>query len=379
MACAAFALAAQWSCKGDDPLAAPVAGLKFITAPADTIVAGEPFTVTVQLLDSAGVSTSARAQVAIALSAGAVISGPTAVVAIKGIAKFENLRLANEATTVALTATSEGTTIASTPFRVVCPRGALVLPASVTGALSVESCVSSGRATAAYQFTMPAAGGVAFSVTSSFVPRLEVRTQPVTDNIVPPTPTAGAPIEWLLPAGTYQVRVSAPTPAGTFSITGASSAANTGCPPHRYVIVAGTYTGQRLAAGDCTFEDASLYDRFVIYTKSGCGVTVTSTAFEPWLFIYDQTANQFIDGRGGLGDSTLHVGMPSCRNLDHPIAFLINADPGFAGTYTLAIQVIAPATLRALPAASATANDESVPAAVVRRIMEMKAARREPR
>jgi hypothetical protein len=113
----AVVLAAFASCKGGDgPTAIAVTSLRFVSQPA-SIVPGQAFSVTVELLGSAGTrATSAKDQVTISVAGTTTISGPAAVAAVAGLATFDGLIVTGGATTVQLTATSNGLAVSSAPL-----------------------------------------------------------------------------------------------------------------------------------------------------------------------------------------------------------------------------------------------------------------------
>lgn len=437
------------ACSGDDPVAPTITGLRFVEIPASEIVAGQEFTVSVELLDAGGArSRRARDAVSLFVNSSRPIVGPTSVRAVAGVATFAGLKLlaldtdllievesgtfriaserlrvragpisttrsgvtppltsivqgdptpvtvalrddadnaiagvevtlsspqagvtftpasgitgaagtvnavltATGSTPVSINATVNGSTVAIGAPIGVCAVAPFAFPGTVNGTVTQGACVSLDRSTAAYRFTMPTAGGAAFSVTSAFIPPLlEVRTDPVTDNLLL-APPQGQAAQWLLPAGTYQVRVSSLDAGGTFALTGASVAANTGC-TIRWLVTGATYSGQALGPGDCQFsEDGSWYDRFVIYSQRPCAFAVISDHFAPWLFVHDHHTLAFLDGRGG-GDpgEEERVGFPSCQIQGRPFEVRINADFGFGGPYTFTVTVTGPAMVAAGP------------------------------
>ncbi|HYV99005.1 MAG TPA: hypothetical protein VE967_16230 [Gemmatimonadaceae bacterium] len=448
IACASIAASVS-ACGGDKSLApAKVpAGIRFQTAPASVVPAGEDVPIVVELLDSAGaVERGARDVVTLAVVPGDPVVGPTAVRAVNGVARFDHFRFRRVDSNVVLTAAAHDLSAVSSAFRVrpgpisaasttsslaapslptgeavpvvftlrdapgntigaaaiafssglagltftpssgttktdgtfatsvlatsagsadiriangdatttlatpivFCGATPLTLPVSTTGTLSANTCVSGGRATASYRFSTAATGGVSVLATSAdFAPWLELRTVPATDNYAKP-PDVTAPLEWLLPAGTYVVRVSAASGGGSFALTGSATTGTSPC-VKRVLVTGGTFASQRLQAGDCTIsEDGSFVDKYVVYSSASCGVSVKpSSQFAAWLFIFDETVGTFLDGRGGDDPGVSEqIGMPACKFLGRPLGIWVNADPGFGGDYTLTFTLVAQATIR---------------------------------
>lgn len=430
--------------------------LRFVAQPADH-AAGDTFTVSVELLDSAGVrAPSAINGVTIKASDGTNIVGPLSVAASSGVATFRALTITKAVKGITLIATSDTTSVSSSAFTVnpaaasaahtttslattniaptdptpatftfkdkydnvvagaslnlmsslagsvftpstgttrtdgtfatsfvapnggsasitatiggaaitltpawtVCPMAPLTVPGTVNATLTAGQCVFGAMPTAFYRFTTAAAGGAAFAITSAFTPRLEVKTDPPALNAFA-LPAQGATTEWLLPAGTYQVRVGATSGSGAFAVNATSVPANTGC-VKRFLVTPGTYAGQALATGDCDLGDGSFTDKYVIYSTNPCSFKLQSV-FTNYIFVYDHHPDGTVAGpialRGGDTDPgvDLLVGLPACKNALDAIEIWVISNLGESGPYSLTFTLFPPPP--SSPAALRNASD----------------------
>jgi hypothetical protein len=202
---------------------------------------------------------------------------------------------------------------------------------------------------------------VSFATTSTFVPQVQVRTDPPTPNIVI-QPASGATAEWLLPAGTYQFRVAAPgATGGPVAIAANAVPANSGCKP-RFLIAAGSFTGQALNTNDCLLQDDSRYDVYVISTTRPCGFTLRTSAFTPFLWIFNFRTGVLLDGRTGDPGTDVSFGSGVCGGTGDPLMIWVNSDSGEpGGAYTFTITVVAPATLHAFSSDAVPARSSGAP------------------
>lgn len=449
------------SCGGGGDATAPkAASLAFVTQPA-TVNAGQPFTVSVELLDAKGKRVSATDGVTLTVSSGANISGPATVSASRGLATFAGVSITVTGANIQLTATSGLLTVTSTVFSVqagdadaqqssispapgnlgpnttnnlvftfkdaynnpvsgvsvqvatslagatftptigstsssgtfatafkvtgvgsgtvtatvngkaivfstpyvvvdLCPPAPLTFPGPVTGTVPAGQCVQNGLPTALSRFTLPAYGGVLMTLTPAFNASFGITTDPP-DVVIMDAATAATakPDEWLLPAGTYQFRVSAATggPGGTFTATGeqtpvAGQGLTCDVSPIRILIVGGTYGGQALTSNSCQFTNvASAFDAFLFASPRACTITVSSTVFHPWLDLLS-SGGVFIDEKdgGGVGiPATLQ--MTACNYQGGPILIVPSDDHAELGAYTLTITLAAGSSDRLGPPA----------------------------
>lgn len=248
-----------------------------------------------------------------------------------------------------------------------CPPVALSFPATlngtvtVNGSVSSSGCVINGQAGAVYRFTTTGNFGAAFSVTSTaFAAALEVSTDPVGSNVswVNSTgPTVSG--EWLLPSGSFLVRVRATTGgSGAFSLTGTATIGSGGC-TIRTLVTSVNLSGQTLASNDCTtnsvtFLAPGLYfaDYFYIRTLKACTITMSPAGFAGWLDVWDATTGARLFSSGGTGPGTTNaqvsVSPPACSNNGNAIVIVANSfAAGATGTYTLAVAVTGGGSVRA--------------------------------
>jgi hypothetical protein len=323
---------------------ANVAGVRFVNQPANVTV-GQPFSVSVELITSGGDRATSATNVVTLTASGATLNGSTAVAAVAGLATFTGLTMTSGGTGVQLQASAAGFSSSSVAFTSTDPCGpiALSVPGNANGTINDTSCLLSGLRVALYRFTSTGSGANTFNVDAAFPARVEVTTVPPGDNVsFINSQSAQVNGEWLLPAGTYQFRVSARSGNGTYSITATNPAGNTGCTVRAFV-VSGNYT-QALANSDCQFSDMSYYDVFYIYSTRACTVTLRSTAFDTYLIFADAQSGSTLaeddDNGGGPMGTDSQLSRPACNAAGNPLAIVANSfGPTEVGSYTLAVQL----------------------------------------
>jgi hypothetical protein len=321
-----------------------------------------------------------------ATPAGAGFSPDTGTTDSAGVL-IRTFRARNVSGSATLLATVAGTTLAFAPAITICPITTISIPGSVNGTLNATSCVARGLPMGLFRFDAATAIGAQFALTTAFTSVLEVRSDPVTDNVLVgncgagciQAPAQGPPYEWLLPAGTYHVRVGALTGTGTFTLMSAVVSANSGCKA-RHLVVGGTYTGQRLSAEDCDFGDGTRYDEYIIFSTAPCAFTVRTTQFSPYIWIYDRN----IGFQGGVGGDPpgvdLHIGLSGCRVLGSPLRVWVNSEFGeLGGTYTFIVQIFNPPEPGTPTYAASTHELRTAPAYGARTAIELKTALRAAR
>lgn len=251
----------------------------------------------------------------------------------------------------------------------------MAIPGTLNGAVQASQCVSGGVPNAIYTFSTASSGGAAFTVTSPFPAVLNVKPEPPQESIgVVATP--GAPLEWLLPAGSFQVRVGAQSGAGAFSLSSAITPGNGGCVT-RFITVAGTFIGQQLAAGDCPFGDGTLTDIYGVFSSRPCSIRLQSAEFTPWLWLYEQNMFQ-INGTTGFDPGSDAVfGLPACKYQNGPIYIWVNSEVGESGgNYTLIVTFTGSASLSAPAAPVISAASVARPPATASSIAALRNALR---
>lgn len=241
-----------------------------------------------------------------------------------------------------ITASVGGMSAVVLPAFSVCAPAALNVPGNAAGSMSPGQCFASERANALFSFTTASTGAVALTASSVFAQTLAVTTSVPQEHIVV-TASQGTAFEWLLPTGSYQVRLGASAGAGAFAISAASVSGNSGC-VQRYLATAVTVIGQSIAPSDCDFGDGTKYDSFGIYSSRGCTIRLQSSEFTPWVWLYDETTS-LLDGRTELDPGHGAVlQLVACKYLGGPVFIWANTGEGeTGGAYTLVVTLDGPA------------------------------------
>lgn len=264
--------------------------------------------------------------------------------------------------TTAISANVLGHQLAFTPSFVIAnpaPPSPMAFPGSVAGTIPTTTCVSSALSAAAYTFTMPAAGGAAFTIASAFTPVFEVQAGAGLRNMRLSAPTTPATVEWLLPAGTFQFAIGTRAGTGNYSIAGASVPANTGCAV-RILVAGGTFTGQALGPGDCyPYGNGSFGDIFVMQSALPCTLTLQTSAFNIFFAVYDDVTGHQVGNSSHppIGADAV-IQLPACSSGDNPIDIVASSfSPNQNGAYTMivSLQGAAPSNLRAISPAISVA------------------------
>jgi hypothetical protein len=356
----AFALGAAWaavtSCGSSDAgitVTNPkVAALKFGALPG-TVVAGQPFSVSVELVTATGERvTTATDMVTIALTGGGPIGGTTSVAAVAGLATFAGLSVAVPAANLQLTAAGAGFTVTSAAFVASDPCTPLTLafPGTAGGALASSGCIGAGLPSVYYRFSTIGTGGTTFSISGAFPARIEVMTDPPGSNFALQSAATPSSVtgEWLLPAGTYQLRATAVSGGGTFTLSGTSTQGTvnngSGCTaavPLRVLVVSGVYAGQSLGTGDCTIAGGGHADFFYVRSLNACTITMSPTGFDAYLDVRDAATGGDIvtTNTGGVGVPET-LSLAACSTAGAAVAIVAKAyEPGDAGTYSITITI----------------------------------------
>jgi hypothetical protein len=141
------------------------------------------------------------------------------------VGTFSTVLTATAPGSVVLTASVGGAQIAFAPLTVLppCTPTPMMFPGAVTGTHPTDTCTLDGFPTLLYRFTTTAPGAARFSITSGFQSALSVTSDPPRDAVVVRGGTSQTG-EWLLPSGTYQVRVGAASGGGDFNLASSSVA-----------------------------------------------------------------------------------------------------------------------------------------------------------
>lgn len=230
-----------------------------------------------------------------------------------------------------ITATVAGTPIVFSPVLVqeACAPGALTIPGLTTATVSSQGCVIASRPTAPFRFSTTGSGAVIFAVTASFPAAIDVTTDPPGDGIVV---TGGQNVsgEWLLPAGTYLVRVGAVSGEGTFGMTASSGPGNSG-QVVRLIATSGTFA-QTLGAGDFVFPqlfgDNSFWDLYRVQSARSCTITARKTGagsnLDLLLLLSDQSGELFALDDDSGGGTDPQIVLSQCQTAGGPITIMVN-------------------------------------------------------
>ena len=317
-----------------------VASIRFVTQPG-TVQINQPFTVSVELLNSGGERIASATQVVTISATGATLSGGLSVAAVAGLATFANLSITSAGTNVQIQASAAGRSVTSAAFAATDPCGSvtLTIPGNASGTVSDASCLLGSTRAVVYQFTAPAFGASAFSTNATFPARVEVTTIPAGVNIALIN-SDGLTVsgEWLVPAGTYLFRVGARSGTGTFTVTATNPAGNTGCVLRAFV-VSGSFA-QSLAADDCD-GPRSFADIFAVSSSQACTISLSSATIDTYLTIIDASTLALIAEDDDSGEGTnSELQFATCSAGGNPIAILAESfDVDEVGPYTITIQL----------------------------------------
>ncbi|HKS04736.1 MAG TPA: Ig-like domain-containing protein [Gemmatimonadaceae bacterium] len=325
------------ACGTTDPVRAAVKST--LTPSVSSVASGEAVELSFTFRDADGnLLGSAPVNLSTPL-AGATFTPPTGITTEGG--GFTTVFAATAPGSAPVTASVGGRTAVVLPQFFVCAPVEIAIPASAGSTLRSGQCFSDTRSNAIYRFTLDATTVVSLSVASAFPASLSVTPLTPEEHIVVDA-DQGEPVDWMLPVGSYQARVGATSSFGAFSLTSQAVAGNAGC-AQRYLATSATITGQSLGVGDCNFGDGTKFDSYGIYSSRSCSIRLQSTAFTPYLWLYDVDTFQ-INGTTGMAPGNDAVfGLTGCRYANGPIFIWVNTEEGESGgDYTLVVTLTGP-------------------------------------
>jgi hypothetical protein len=282
---------------GGITVGAEVAGVRFLGQPPTSVVIGQAFGVSVELVGGNGQRvTSATNTVALSLT-GASLNGTTSVAAVGGVATFSGLTIAAAASNLQFTATASGFSATSSGFASVDPLAPSALrfvtqPSNVnigqTFGTSVEFVRPDGQrstsATANVTLSIPG-GSLSGTTTVAAVAGLATFT--------------GLSV----PGAASNLQITATS--GTLTTTSAAFAAADPCVPVALGFP-GTATASVATGGCVSSGQPSVFFR-VTPTISQVNVNVTSTAFAPALMLTTDPlpADAAVTMSGSIGSGTV--------------------------------------------------------------------------
>lgn len=225
----------------------------------------------------------------------------------------------------------------------------MTYPGSVSGTVSANGCISGGFPAALYRFASDPTSTHRFSATSNFATLgFEVMSDPPGENVVWASNVSSIDATWLLPAGTFLLRVSVRTTGvegGTFTVTGSRTPLNTSGCTVRTLVVGLTLRDQVLAPTDCRYEDedGTFYDAFGIQSAKPCTIRMSSATVDPFLVIRNARQSEVVTYNDDVSDasSDAFVSLTSCSHNGGPIVIVANtaaAESAF-GDYTLTVEI----------------------------------------
>jgi hypothetical protein len=224
-------------------------------------------------------------------------------------------------------------------------------PGVVNGTLAAASCAFGTFPTGnvypstIYRFTTTGATATNLAIASTFTtPGLNVMSDPpVAGNDVGWFSTSGnLSLTYLLPAGSYQARVSGQSATvsnfGNFTLTGTQVGfSNTSCDT-RTLLLSITLTTQTLATTDCAVASNGTYsDWYVVKSQKPCTIIMQSTALDTFLQVQDAITNAVIAFNDNSSGTNSQISLATCANGTNPIYIiaLSNPTPALTGAYTL--------------------------------------------
>jgi hypothetical protein len=357
-----------------------------MSLPSGAITANADAAITFTFRDAYG---NAKAQATVTVSAslaGVTLTPSSGTTDASG--RFATTLRSTVAGSTSITAVVDGTSIVFSPAIVIaadlCAATTLSLPFATSGTVSSSACVQNGELRSYYRFTSSGTlAGVRLALTpSGFAPRfaLMLDPNPGSNFINFFSSISGTSLTrlWIVPAGTYQVRVASQNGSpGTFTLTGAAenpnlttttaggvSASSGGtCPVYAALIASMSVSGQSIQTTDCR-DGTFAYDSFLIYATTSCTVTMTSSAVDPWLEVFDAATGSFIGSDDDSGGGTsARLTMSQCQSTAgnvlefRPQAF----SSATYGAYTLTVTITgSAAVLDAAPSGLGSAGADAV-------------------
>lgn len=238
---------------------------------------------------------------------------------------------------------NEGITI-NTPE---CTPVDLTYPGSATGTINAGTCQSGGFHAALYRFTVDQDSAHQFAVTSGFpVIGVEVMSDPPGVNAVWTGVNNSVNAVWLMPPGTYLLRITARNGLGDYALTGSHAPLNTTQCTIRTLVVGVTLQDQLLAATDCPWldgqgnPDGTYFDAYRIASNQPCTISMESATMDSFIEIRDITQGTVLGGDddSGGGNDAL-VSLNACNYNGAPIVIRANTATSAVptGAYTLTV------------------------------------------
>lgn len=243
-----------------------------------------------------------------------------------------------------LASCSDGGGITVTPTDP-CAAQNLAFPGSGAGTLAQGAeCRVGGRPAAFHRVNVPATGSVEFQVAGDFQPEVAVLTDPDIDHLFRFDNATSVSGVWLLPAGSYLVRVVARSGSGAYTVAGANFTGQS-CIERLLVPFADvTYSRQLTASACVSTDDGSFFDSYVVYSTRPCTITMRSAQVDPFLFVLNGRTGAIVtaddDSAGGVNGLDAQVSLAACNAGGDPLEVLANtALPAETGAYTFRVQV----------------------------------------
>jgi hypothetical protein len=323
--------------------AAPSGEQSTATAPVTPLFPFGPSQLTFTFKDAFGNVLAQKAVSVTASQAGSTLTPSSGTTNASGV--FSSEFLPSGEGNVTFTAVVDGSNITlgtTLPIVDPCPPAPMTIGTLVNGSVPAGNCAMNGFPAAAFRFSVGAPSGVGFDVETAFPGQLEVQTDPPGSNVQIDFGFLDAVMtEWLLPAGTYRLRLGSAGASGPFALQGVPSP---GTSPNvvRALVVAGTYLGQEITEGDPdAYDDGTGADFYLVFSQRACTIRVETSAFTPYLDVFsavggiDPDFREIDDDLGPVAE----VSLTACRTPSGAPLFIIanNFLPTARGAYTFTL------------------------------------------
>lgn len=336
------------ACGGDGGTDTPEpAGIVATTAVTQNGFIGAPVAVlpAVRVTDEDGQAMAGVAVTFTVTGGGGTITGGAATTNASGIATLGGWTLGNAEGNNTVNATVSGlnpvtfTVTAQDPCEVTT---AYTVGTTVNASLASYDCaLESGEYVDFYGTTLANAQALSFNLTSSTVDTwLEMYDPtgfPLAFNDDRDDATTNSTIRVFAPSGNYFLGATSYDPGelGNYTLSSTGFGGNENC--DEYWVVPGVSITGSITATDCDFG-GFFTDEYRVVVNQGQTLTITmsSTAVDAWLELYDSGGNLVADDDDGAGDSNARI-VYTATELDVLFIDASTLNQGETGAYTISI------------------------------------------